>query len=131
MSAFFQTVSGCLIAVVLSIVLSRQGKDMTLLLGIAVCCMVLCIALRYLEPVIEFIQKLRQIGELDNQMLTVMLKAVGIGVVAEIAGLICTDAGSGAIGKTIQIMASAVILSLSVPLMTSLIELIQKIVGEV
>lgn len=131
MNGFFQAVAGVLIAVVLTMTLRRQGQDIPLLLSVAVCCLVLTVVGRYLEPVVDLIQTLKTVGNLDNDLLQIMLKAVGIGLVAEIAGLICADSGNSALGKSIQILASAVVLWLSVPLMTALLELVQKILGEV
>ena len=131
MTAFWQVLAGVLIAVVLGVALSKQGKDITLLLSMAVCCMVLLVAVSYLEPVVDFVEQLQTIGNLDSDMLKIMLKAVGIGLVAEIAVLICNDSGNSALGKAVQILASGVVLWLAIPLMTSLLELVQKIVGEV
>lgn len=131
MAGFLQVVAAVLVAVVLGLSLSKQGKDIPLLLGIAVCCMALAAAVSYLEPVVDFIRSLQALGGLDSDMMSIMLKAVGIGLIAEVAGLICADSGNGALGKTVQIVASAAVLWLSVPLMTALMELIQKIVGEV
>jgi len=127
MSSFFQVAGGALIAVVLGLSLNRQGKDITLLLSMAVCCMVLVVAVNYLEPVLDFVDSLRVLGELDSNMIDIMLKAVGIGLIAEIADLICVDSGNTAMGKTIQILAGAVILFLSLPIMQALVELVQQI----
>jgi hypothetical protein len=44
--------------------------------------------------------------------------------------MVCADAGNASLGKVLQILASAVILWLSLPVFTALIELIQKILGE-
>ena len=49
----------------------------------------------------------------------------------EITSLICTDAGNAALGKSVQILATCGILWLSIPLFTSLIDLLNKILGEV
>ena len=115
----------------LGLMLNKQGKDMGTVLSIAVCCMVAMIAISYLQPVVEFLQKLETLGGLDESMVGILLKAVGIGFVAEIAGLICSDAGNSSLGKSIQILGSAVILWLSIPLFNSLIELVQEILGEI
>lgn len=131
MGGYFQIVAGILVAVVLGLVLSKQGKDTALLLSIAVCCMVLVTAVTYLQPVMDFIKKLQNIGSLDNQWITVMVKAAGIGLIAELASLICADSGNTALGKTVQILAASAVLWLSIPLMSALIELIQKILGEI
>lgn len=131
MTAFLQTVAGIFITVVLGLALGKQGKDITLLLCVCAGCMVLVVAAKYLEPVIELIKRLQELSSLDPAFLSVILKAVGIGLVAEIASMICADSGNGALGKAVHILASAVVLWLSVPLMNALIDLIQKIVGEV
>lgn len=131
MTAFLQAAAAVLLAVVLGLMLNKQGKDMGTVLSIAVCCMVAMIAISYLQPVVEFLQKLETLGGLDESMVGILLKAVGIGFVAEIAGLICSDAGNSSLGKSIQILGSAVILWLSIPLFNSLIELVQEILGEI
>lgn len=131
MERFLQVLAGVLLTVVLGVVLSKQNKDMATVLTVAVCCMAVAVAASYLEPVIDFVRQLQEVGQLDSDMLQILLKAVGIGLVAQIAELICSDSGNGALGKTIQILATAAVLWLSLPLMRSLLEMVQKIMGEV
>jgi len=131
MERFWQVTAGVLLAVVLGIALGKGSKDITLVLVMSVCCMVLTAALVYLEPVLDFVRELQELGQLDGTVSSVLLKAVGIGLVAEIAMLICNDSGNAALGKALQIMATALILWLAVPLMHSLLEMIQKIMGEI
>ena len=131
MEAFWQGAAAVLVAVILGLTLGKQGKEAALLLTLGVCCMVGCLALSYLDPVVDFINRLQSIGQLDNQMLEILLKAVGIGLVGEIASLICTDSGNAALGKALQLLSGAVILWLSLPLLTELLDLLQEILGEV
>ena len=130
MTGFFQTIAGILVAVILGLAVSKQGRDITLLLGICACCMVLWVAIGYLEPVIVLVSRLHRLSDMDGSLLSVVIKAVGISLVAEIAALICGDSGNAALGKAVQILASAAVLWLSVPLINSLMDLLQKIVGE-
>ena len=130
MSTFLQITAGVLLTAVLTIVLNKQNKDISLVLSIAVCCMAILAAMRLLEPVFAFLSRLQQLGNLDENMLKIILKAVGIGIIAQISSLICTDSGNAALAKAIQILASAVILVQSMPLLESLMDLIQKIMGE-
>lgn len=104
---------------------------MALILTVAVSCMVLLVALDYIKPVVEFIKRLESVADMDAQWITVMLKAAGIGLVAQISMLICADSGNSALGKTIQILSSAAVLWLAIPLMNALIDLIQRILGEI
>ena len=130
MEGFLQAVAAVLLAVILGLVLAKQGKDWAILLTALVSCMILAVTAKYLQPVLDFIRELQDLTGLDEQMLLVVLKAVGIGLVAEIAGLICQDGGNAALGKGIQILASITVLWLSLPIMRMLLELVQRILGE-
>lgn len=131
MDIFVKCAAGILVSVVLIITLAKQGKDISLLLVIAVCCMVLGAAVTFLQPVVDFIKHLQSIGQLDPEMTTILLKAVGIGLLAEITSLICADSGNASLGKALQLLATATILWLSLPLLNELIELIDNILGAI
>lgn len=131
MGTYFQIIAGALIAVVLGLTVGKLGKELAILLGIAVCCMVLIAAVNYLNPVMELISTLQSVGNLDSQWVAIMLKAAGIGLISELASLICADSGNAALGKAIHVLACAAVLWLSIPLMNALISLIQKLLGEV
>lgn len=131
MDVFLKASAGIFIAVILGLTLAKQGKDLSLLLTIAVCCMVVTAAVTYLQPVIDFLRRLETIGQLDPNMFQTLLKAVGIGLLAEIMSMICNDAGNASLGKTLQILATAVILWMSIPMLNALIDLIDNILGAV
>lgn len=131
MEWFLQAAVCVMVAVVMWIILSRQGKEYALLLSIGVCCLVLLLMFRFLEPVLDLMNQLQTMGNLQPEWLSVMLKAVGIGLVVEIGMLICNDAGNAALGKALQILGTIAVLWLSIPLMNSLIKLLEQILGDV
>lgn len=130
MSLFFQAVACVVIGLVLSVLLNRQGSFSGLLLCLTVCILVIVAAIRYLQPVMELIGQLQETASLELDMLTVILKSVGIGLIAEVTVLLCADGGNSAMGRAVEILASAVILWLSVPLLTALLELVQSVTEE-
>lgn len=130
MDMFWKAAAAVLLALVLSLSLGKQEKDISVLLTLAVCCMVAMTAISYLEPVLDFLRELEALGDLQEDMLGILLKAVGIGLVAEIAGMVCSDAGNGSLGKQLQMLGSAAILYLSIPIFNALLTLIQEILGE-
>ena len=131
MDRFVQVLAGVLLAVILGIALNKQGKDMSLVLTVAVCCLVLTVVLSFLEPVVDFVEQLRVLGRLDSDMVRIMIKAVGISIVGEISALICADAGNAAMGKAVQMLTAAAVLWLALPLMQGLLDLVQRMLGEV
>lgn len=131
MTLFIQCAAGILLAVVLCLCLEKQGKDMAVLLTIAVCVMVLAAAIAYLEPVMDFLSQLQELGNLNSSMVSTLFKILGIGLISEIVSMVCADAGRASLGKSLQILASGVILWLSIPIFTVLLELVQSILGEI
>ncbi len=127
MERFLQAAAGIMAAVIMWIILSKQGKEYALLLSLGACCLVLLVMFRFLEPVLDLLKQLQTLGSLQPEWLGVMLKSVGIGLVVEMGALICSDAGNAALGKTLQILGTAAVLWLSIPLMNSLMELLQQI----
>jgi len=131
MELFFKTAAAALVTAVLSLVVSRQEKDFALLLTMAGCTMAGLMLLHFLQPVLVFVRQLQSLGDLNGDMLRILLKAVGTGLVAEIAGMVCVDAGNASLGKTIQLLGAAVILWLSIPVFQMLMDLVGRILGEV
>ena len=129
MTLFWKTLAGVFITVLLVPVLEKQGKDLAVALIVLVCCMAGTVVFVFLEPVFSFLYQLQETAGLDAGILKTLLKLVGIGLVGELVSMICTDAGCSALGKGMQLLASALILSLSVPVMESLTELIRDILG--
>lgn len=130
MVLFFQSVGAALLAVVLGLCLDRQGKDMGLVLTMVASILILTAALSCLEPVLAFLQELQALGNLDEEILQTLLKILGIGLIGELTAQICADAGRASLGKALQFFSGGLILWLSLPCFTLLLNLIQDILGE-
>lgn len=131
MDIFVKASALALIVSVLYQMVSGRNKEIGVLLVVLGCAIVLFMAISYMEPVFAFIQKLQALGNLNMELLEILLKAVGIGLLAEICVLVCNDMGNSSMGKALQILAAAVILWLSLPMLSSLLDLIGEILGEV
>ena len=120
-----------LIGLILSLVLGKQSRDMSLLLTLAVCVLVCLGALEFLEPVMELLRELRRLGGLDGDAVSILLKAAGIGLLGELAGLICADCGEGAMGKALKLLSNAAILWLSLPLFRQIIAILGEVLAKI
>ena len=127
MGRFWEAAAGVMVAVILWIVVSKQGKEFSLGLSLVACCLALMLVSSYLDPVFDLITRLEQLGGIQQEWINVMLKAVGIGMIVEIGSLICADAGNTALGKTFQFAAGTIVLWQSLPLFTTLIGIIEDI----
>lgn len=129
MTGFWQGAGLALVGVVLSMVLGKRSEHMGIMVTIAVVCMIATLALTYLKPAMELIQRLKILGKLDQEMLSTLLKAVGIALVTELATMVCADAGMTSAGKALQMLGAVVILWLSVPLVERMLDLLQNVLG--
>ena len=129
MALFWKAGAGVLVAVILCLILGRQERDLALMLSMAAAAMVGLLFVRYLEPVVEFMEEVKQRGELNGDMVVILLRAAGVGIVTEITATVCKDGGSGALGEAMKLLGTGVILWLSLPLFTALLNLMQRILG--
>lgn len=129
MSVYLKACGAVLIGVILILIVSKSSKDLALVLAAAVCVMVALTAMEYIRPVLEFLTKLEDLGNLDHSMIRILLKVSGIGLITEICSLVCADSGNASVGKVMKLLGSSVMIWLSLPLYTMLIELLQRILG--
>ena len=131
MSIFLKSTVAILVALILYLILLKQGKDISSALTMVVCSILGIAAMEYLSPIVDFIYTLQELGNFDSQMLSIILRCVGIGLIAEITSMICADAGNTSMGKILQLLASLVVIWLSLPILTETVELIKEILKEV
>ena len=130
MDIYLKVTAAVLITAIMTVVLSKQSKDLSLLLTMTVSCLVLTTALSYLQPVLDFAYRMVALGEINAELLGILLKSAGVALISQIAGLVCVDAGNQSLAKALQIMTVVVILCLSVPILEQMLLLIETIMGE-
>ena len=129
MNVFLRAIAGEVIAVILWISLGKQNKDFSTLLTLLVCVMIFVASVAFLRPLMQFISKIQYLGALDSDLVSVVLKSVGIGILAEISAQICKDAGNESMGKVLQFLSTTVVLWISIPVFEKLLALLDNILG--
>ncbi len=131
MDIYVRTVAGVIISIVLLLALGQKGKELGAVLVLAACVMTAAVAMAFLKPVLSFFNKLQALIGLDRNLLSILLKATGTGLIGEIAAMICTDCGQASLGKVVQILTTSVILWISMPLFTQILNLVEEILVSV
>ena len=131
MEQLWKGIGICLLTCILIIITGKQNKDIALILSIAGTIAVSAISVSFLTPVIDYMKQLSQVASFSTAHLNVLMKATGVGLVAELAATVCSDSGNSSLGNVIRLMSSAVILWLSVPVFQALMKLIGSILGEI
>ena len=130
METFWKITGAVLLSLVLGLAVDKQERDIGLVLSILVCCLASLGAVSCLEPVLDFFRELQGASGFPAGLLMSLVKAVGIALVAEIAATICADAGKTALGKMLQMLGSAAVLALSLPLFRELMGIIKEMVRD-
>lgn len=130
MELFLKITAGVLLSVVLILTVGKWERDIAAVLGIAVCCITAIAAITVLQPVVDFLYELEISTDLQGYNLGMLMKVVGIGLIAELVTAICQDSGNSSLGKQVQLLASIVILKLSLPMMQTLMDLIENLLGD-
>lgn len=127
MEKFYTLTAMSLITVVLVLTIRKQNGELAMVLGLCGCVLVLGGMAQFLIPIMSLVQKIQNVASLDGQMLGIMLKITAVSVIAQIASLICCDAGNGALGKSLQMLSAAVILWLALPMLEALLAMAERI----
>lgn len=129
MNTFLLASAVILLCSILQTILNKQAKEFSAMTSIAACCFVIAIAVEHLQPVIAFLAILESCTGLDDNILPIMLKGTGITLISEYCQLICHDGGNQTLGKVLQILSTAVVLYISLPILQAFLELIQQMIG--
>ena len=131
MDLYLKITAGILIASILCLAVPSHIKELSLMLTLFVCAGALIAGVEFFKPVITFAQKLISIGNLNQEYLQILCKIIGIGLISQICGLVCSDTGNQSMAKALQIITTVVILCICVPLLEELLSLIVSILGEI
>ena len=129
MDDFWKTTALVLLTVILSLSLDKTERDISAVMGIVALCIAACTAVTILEPVLNYLVELQSLVHLPDDLISILMKAVGIALVAELSASICADAGNASLGKILQILGGAVVLTLSVPMFRTLMTIIREMIG--
>ena len=117
-----------IIATTLSVILKQQKSEFAVQISIVTGLIIFSFILSQLEYVIDTLHSLAKRVELDSLYFSTVLKVVGISYIGEFGAQISRDAGEGAIASKIELGAKVIIMTMSVPILMSLLDLIIKII---
>lgn len=129
MERFLQAAVLGVLTVILTSLLKQKNPDLALLLTLAGCVLIGILLVQLAEPVVSFLSKLRNLAGLDTELMTPMLKTVGIGILTQIGANICSDAGENAIGRLIEVCGGILALYVALPLLEAVINTVETMAG--
>lgn len=114
---------------VVVVLLRARLPEYSLLLSIAVVCVVFLFVLSNIFPQIEKMRDLFEKSGNTSLYFGVALKSLGIAYISDFAGSVCRDFGMSALAQLTDIAGKGAIFVLSIPLISAVLQAALKFVG--
>ena len=116
-----------LIALVIIILLKQYKPEFAIYISMLTGVLILILIMDKLTGIINLIQTIVNQSYINTEFIALLIKITGIAFLAEFAVSICKDAGEVAIANKIEIGSKVIIISMAIPILSSLLELILKL----
>lgn len=116
-----------LIVTILLVIIRKENPELAVLLGVAAAGIILLILLKSIAQLVTVFQTLAVKSQISLAYLKLIVKIVGLAYLAGFGAQICKDAGESSMAAKIELAGKIFILSLGIPIMVGLLDLILKI----
>jgi len=116
-----------LIAVVMVIILKQYRPEFAVYLSLIAGIILLTMVTGKIAEIVKLLENLASKSSFHTNFILILIKITGIAILTEFAVSISKDAGESAIASKIDLAGKVMVISLSIPILTSLIETITKI----
>ena len=116
-----------LISLIIIIIIKQYRPEFAIYISIIAGILIIMLSMDKLTGIINILTTLSNKTGLNSEYLGILLKITGIAILTEFAVSICNDAGESAIATKIDLGGKIIIISISIPIIVALLELIIKI----
>ena len=116
-----------LLALIIIVILKQYKPEFAIYVSMIAGVLILVLSIQKLTGIINLLQSLANKTYINKSFLSILLKITGIAFITEFAVSICSDSGEKAIESKIKIGSKIIIIAMSIPIITSLLELVIEI----
>lgn len=115
------------IALIIIIIMKQYRPEFAIYISILAGILIMWLVFGRLSEIINLIQSITSKTNINNKYLSIILKITGIAILTEFAVSICKDSGESSIANKIEMGSKIVIISMSIPIISSLLEVMINI----
>ena len=116
-----------LISLIVIVVIKQYRPEFAIYVSIVAGLLIMGIVISKLSGIVEILKNLTNKASLNASFLGILIKITGIAILTEFTTSICKDAGEGAIATKVDLGGKIIIMSMSIPIISTLLETILKI----
>ena len=127
MSEVIKIIGIGMLALVVIIVIKQYRPEFAVYISIIAGILILVLSLQKMGEIVTLIKSISEKAGINGTFLSTLLKITGIAILAEFAISVCKDSGESAIASKIEMGSKVIIISMSIPIISSLLELMINI----
>ena len=116
-----------LISLVIIIIVKQYKPEFAVYVSLIAGILILTMVFDKLSGVINLLNNLSSKSSINGEFITLLIKITGIAILTEFAVSICKDCGESAIANKMDIGGKIMIVAVSVPIISSLLETVTKV----
>lgn len=116
-----------LIALIIIIIIKQYRPEFAIYVSLIAGALILLLVMDKIGSIIDLLTSLSNKTSINNEFLILLIKLTGIAFLTEFAVSICKDSGETAIASKVELGGKILIISMSIPIIASLLETILKI----
>lgn len=116
-----------LIALIIIIIVKQYRPEFVIYVSLVAGALILLLVMDKIGGIIDLLTSLSNKTAINNEFLVLLIKITGIAFLTEFAVSICKDSGEVAIASKVDLGGKIIIISMSIPIIASLLETILKI----
>ncbi len=120
----FSVVCTCLL-----VLLRRYSSEFAIPVSVVSCVIILAICAYLVNELFDDLEQALAVAQISAENFKLLFKSLGICYITQLGKDICVDAGETALGEKVDLFGKIVIVSLSVPLILEIIELIKEVLS--
>ena len=116
-----------LISVIIIVILKQYKPEFAMYASIIAGVLILTMLTDTFKGIINLLQDISNKANVNTQFIRILIKITGIAILTEFAVSICKDTGENAIASKVDIGGKVIIISMSIPIISALLETVLKI----
>ena len=123
----FKIIGIALVGLIIIILLKQYRPEFAIYISLLTGVLILLLVMDKLTGIINLLQSMANKTSINSTFLMLLIKITVISFLSEFAVSICKDSGEAAIASKIEIGTKIIIISMSIPIISSLLEIIVKV----
>lgn len=116
-----------LISLIIIIILKQYKPEFAVYVSLLAGILIISLIIGKISGIIDILTNLASKTTINNEFLVLLIKITGIAILTEYAVSICKDTGESAIANKVDFGGKIIIMSMSIPIISSLLENIIKV----